>query len=168
MVSSYWYCWWVDRLGCLCVCDTQSICHPHCSWDALAVSDSSLIGSKFKPDLDDESGLANKLILQGCKVIGPFAALKNIILSMGLPKTHSTKVSFLSFTLIVFSWVQFLFCFCKQIMRCIMHKIVTGQGDQLSDLSTLANPEIVDVIKNKVVESAWVLASCWQSCYLDL
>ena len=35
-----------------------------------------------------------------------------------------------------------------------MHKIVTGEGDQLSDLSTLANPEIVDVIKNKVVESA--------------
>jgi len=47
------------------------------------VSDSSLIGSKFKPDLDDESGLANKLILQGCKVIGPFAALKNIIIVNG-------------------------------------------------------------------------------------
>ena len=41
-----------------------------------------------------------------------------------------------------------------QIMRRIMRKIVAGEGDQLGDLSTVADPGIVDVIKNKVAESA--------------
>lgn len=35
-------------------------------------------------------------------------------------------------------------------MRRIMRKIVAGEGDQLGDLSTLAEPGVVDVIKKKV------------------
>jgi acetyl-CoA synthetase len=35
-------------------------------------------------------------------------------------------------------------------MRRIMRKIVDGQGDQLGDLSTLAEPGVVDIIKQKV------------------
>jgi acetyl-CoA synthetase len=42
----------------------------------------------------------------------------------------------------------------EQIMRRIMRKIVAGEGDQLGDLSTLAEPAIVDVIKKKVAQSA--------------
>lgn len=38
-------------------------------------------------------------------------------------------------------------------MRRIMRKIVAGEGDQLGDLSTLADPSIVEVIKAKVAES---------------
>ena len=35
-------------------------------------------------------------------------------------------------------------------MRGPGDKILAGEGDQLSNLSTLAEPAIVDVIKNKV------------------
>ena len=38
-------------------------------------------------------------------------------------------------------------------MRRIMRKIVAGEGDQLGDLSTLADPSVVDLIKKKVAES---------------
>lgn len=38
-------------------------------------------------------------------------------------------------------------------MRRIMRKIVAGEGDQLGDLSTLAEPGVVDAIKKKVAES---------------
>ena len=37
-------------------------------------------------------------------------------------------------------------------MRRIMRKVIAGEGDQLGDLSTLAEPAVVDVIKNKVAE----------------
>lgn len=39
-------------------------------------------------------------------------------------------------------------------MRRIMRKIVAGEGDQLGDLSTLAEPSVVDQIKKKVAEDA--------------
>jgi len=45
----------------------------------------------------------------------------------------------------------------QQIMRRIMRKIVDGEGDQLGDLSTVAEPGIVDVIKKKVAESKWFM-----------
>jgi acetyl-CoA synthetase len=38
-------------------------------------------------------------------------------------------------------------------MRRITRKIVSGEGDQLGDLSTLADPAVVDIIKKKVAES---------------
>lgn len=37
-------------------------------------------------------------------------------------------------------------------MRRIMRKIVAGEADQLGDLSTLANPGVVELIKDKVAE----------------
>lgn len=66
-------------------------------------------------------------MLQVRKVIGPFAAPKKIYLVPDLPKTRSGK-----------------------IMRRIMRKIIAGEGDQLGDLSTLAEPGVVDLIKEKV------------------
>jgi acetyl-CoA synthetase len=86
--------------------------------------------SEFKYDPSDESGLIKELVLQVRKVIGPFAAPKKIFIVPDLPKTRSGK-----------------------IMRRIMRKIVAGEADQLGDLSTLAEPAVVDVIKTKVVES---------------
>jgi acetyl-CoA synthetase len=69
-------------------------------------------------------------VLQVRKIIGPFAAPKKVFIVSDLPKTRSGK-----------------------IMRRIMRKIVAGEGDQLGDLSTLAEPAIVDVIKQKVAAS---------------
>ena len=40
-----------------------------------------------------------------------------------------------------------------QIMRRILRKIVAGEGDQLGDLSTIADPGVVDLIKQKVAVS---------------
>jgi len=75
-------------------------------------------------------GLNKELVLQVRKVIGPFAAPKKIYVVNDLPKTRSGK-----------------------IMRRIMRKIVAGEGDQLGDLSTLAEPAVVDQIKAKVAKS---------------
>ena len=59
--------------------------------------------------------------------IGPIAKLDHIVLSPGLPKTRSGK-----------------------IMRRILRKIACGEGDQLGDISTLLNPEVVAEIKEIV------------------
>jgi acetyl-CoA synthetase len=86
---------------------------------------------EFNFDANDETGLNKELVLQVRKVIGPFAAPKKIFIVPDLPKTRSGK-----------------------IMRRIMRKIVAGEGDQLGDLSTLAEPAVVEVIKKKVAESS--------------
>ncbi|KAH8833725.1 hypothetical protein DL96DRAFT_1703377 [Flagelloscypha sp. PMI_526] len=85
---------------------------------------------EFTYDPNEEAGLAKELVLQVRKVIGPFAAPKKIYIVNDLPKTRSGK-----------------------IMRRIMRKIVAGEGDQLGDLSTVAEPGIVDHIKEKVASS---------------
>src|SRR6266852_1585761 len=86
--------------------------------------------SEFKYDRDNEEGLNKELVLQVRKVIGPFAAPRKVYIVPDLPKTRSGK-----------------------IMRRIMRKIVAGEGDQLGDLSTLAEPACVDQIKAKVAKS---------------
>jgi len=83
--------------------------------------------SEFTYDLTDEAALDKELVLQVRKVIGPFAAPKKVYVVPDLPKTRSGK-----------------------IMRRILRKIVAGQGDELGDLSTLADESMVDVIKDKV------------------
>ncbi|KAG9227010.1 hypothetical protein CCMSSC00406_0008982 [Pleurotus cornucopiae] len=86
---------------------------------------------EFSYDPNDETALVKELVLQVRKTIGPFAAPKKIYIVSDLPKTRSGK-----------------------IMRRIMRKIVAGEGDQLGDLSTVAEPGVVDVIKKKVAERA--------------
>jgi acetyl-CoA synthetase len=86
---------------------------------------------EFTYDRNDEASLAKELALQVRKVIGSFAAPKKIIIVPDLPKTRSGK-----------------------IMRRIMRKISCGEGDQLGDLSTLADPSVVEAIKAKVAASS--------------
>ncbi|KAJ7080109.1 hypothetical protein C8R44DRAFT_824442 [Mycena epipterygia] len=86
---------------------------------------------EFTYDTSNEAALAKELVLQVRKVIGPFAAPKKIYIVPDLPKTRSGK-----------------------IMRRIMRKIVAGEGDQLGDLSTVAEPGVVEIIKQKVAASA--------------
>jgi len=83
----------------------------------------------FEPS--SEPALAKELVLQVRKIIGPFAAPKKVYIVADLPKTRSGK-----------------------IIRRILRKIVAGEGDQLGDLSTVAEPEVVEIIKKKVAEGA--------------
>ncbi|KAF8733266.1 hypothetical protein AX14_003959 [Amanita brunnescens Koide BX004] len=85
---------------------------------------------EFTYDPEEEGSLVKELVLQVRKSIGPFAAPKKIIIVPDLPKTRSGK-----------------------IMRRILRKIVAGEGDQLGDLSTIADPGVVDLIKQKVAVS---------------
>ncbi|KAB5592953.1 Acetyl-CoA synthetase [Ceratobasidium theobromae] len=85
---------------------------------------------EFEYDPSQTTALTKELTLQVRKVIGPFAAPKQIYIVNDLPKTRSGK-----------------------IMRRVMRKIVAGEGDQLGDLSTLADPSVVEQIKEQVVKS---------------
>ena len=96
----------------------------------LGSSCTGFLFSEFKYDPGDEPALVKELVLQVRKVIGPFAAPKKVFIVPDLPKTRSGK-----------------------IMRRIMRKIIAGEGDQLGDLSTLAEPGVVDLIKEKVASS---------------
>ena len=60
--------------------------------------------------------------------IGPIAKLDKIQFTSGLPKTRSGK-----------------------IMRRILRKIACGEGENLGDISTLLNPEVVESIKKNVI-----------------
>ncbi|KDE09541.1 acetyl-coenzyme A synthetase [Microbotryum lychnidis-dioicae p1A1 Lamole] len=88
----------------------------------------------MKPDFNmndtNEASLSKELVLQVRKSIGPFSAPKHLILLGDLPKTRSGK-----------------------IMRRILRKVAAGEGDQLGDLSTLAEPEVVETIKTKTASS---------------
>lgn len=64
------------------------------------------------------------------KIIGPIAKPDQLLIVSGLPKTRSGK-----------------------IMRRILRKIAAGEGDQLGDISTLLNPEVVASIKQAVSTS---------------
>ena len=57
--------------------------------------------------------------------IGPVAAFKTATVVKRLPKTRSGK-----------------------IMRRILRKIATDEYDQLGDISTLSDPEVVDTLIN--------------------
>lgn len=82
---------------------------------------------EFKGSVDEN--LVKELTLQVRKVIGPFAAPKALYVVGDLPKTRSGK-----------------------IMRRVIRKIVASESDQLGDLSTLADPSVVEDIKAKFAE----------------
>lgn len=79
------------------------------------------------PDGDSEhitpQNIRRELVLQVRGEIGPFAAPKTVILIRDLPKTRSGK-----------------------IMRRVLRKIASNEADQLGDLSTLANADVVPAI----------------------
>ncbi|ORX99837.1 acetyl-coenzyme A synthetase [Basidiobolus meristosporus CBS 931.73] len=82
-----------------------------------------------KPEFSDKEDavLTKELVAAIRKHIGPFATPKKIFIVPDLPKTRSGK-----------------------IMRRILRKIVAGEADSLGDLSTVADPAIVDVLIAKV------------------
>ena len=75
----------------------------------------------------DEAKLYSEINQLISAKIGPIANLDRMVFVAGLPKTRSGK-----------------------IMRRILRKLAQGQGDQLGDISTLLNPEIVEDIKRRL------------------
>jgi acetyl-CoA synthetase len=76
-------------------------------------------------EVNDVTGFKNAIIQSVNKEIGPIAKPDKIQLVTGLPKTRSGK-----------------------IMRRILRKVASGELNELGDISTLLNPEIVDEIIN--------------------
>ncbi|KAI7855293.1 acyl-activating enzyme [Circinella umbellata] len=81
----------------------------------------------LKPGVDQNDNLEKELIIQVRKMIGPFAGPKRVHIINDHPKTRSGK-----------------------IMRRILRKIVNGEQDQLGDISTLADPTVVEALILKV------------------
>ena len=80
-------------------------------------------------DLKDRSAenLINEIRDMVTKIIGPIAKPDKIQIVPGLPKTRSGK-----------------------IMRRILRKIAEGDTDNMGDISTLLNPEVVaEIIKDR-------------------
>jgi len=75
-----------------------------------------------------EEALAAELREIITQEIGPIAKPDRLVIVPGLPKTRSGK-----------------------IMRRILRKIASGEADKLGDLSTLLDPEIVEIIIDKVI-----------------
>lgn len=80
---------------------------------------------------DEAVAIKKELVFTVRKEIGPFAAPKLILLVNDLPKTRSGK-----------------------IMRRILRKILAGEEDQLGDVSTLSNPQVVEHLITVVKGSA--------------
>ena len=81
------------------------------------------VSLKSNVEVDDLEAIKKELILTVRKEIGPFAAPKLILLVDDLPKTRSGK-----------------------IMRRILRKVLAGEEDQLGDISTLSNPQVVSQV----------------------
>ena len=76
---------------------------------------------------DDSERLIKEIREQISNTIGPIAKPDRVLIVSGLPKTRSGK-----------------------IMRRILRKLASNEMDQLGDISTLLNPEIVDEIKKEL------------------
>ena len=84
----------------------------------------------IKDSFKNTPELRKDLILQVRKSIGPFAAPKSVYIVSDLPKTRSGK-----------------------IMRRILRKILSGEEDQLGDISTLSDPSVVKSLIRTIHES---------------
>lgn len=78
----------------------------------------------------DKNNLSKEINQQITEHVGPIAKLDKILFVSGLPKTRSGK-----------------------IMRRILRKIASNEMENLGDISTLLNPEIVKEIIDKVNEN---------------
>jgi acetyl-CoA synthetase len=84
----------------------------------------------LKQGVAETPELVQALRAQVRQSVGAFAVPDHIIITPGLPKTRSGK-----------------------IMRRILRKILAKESDQLGDISTLAEPGVVDVLVEKVTQA---------------
>ena len=80
----------------------------------------------LKEGFEESDTIVKELKGKVREIIGPIATPDAILITPGLPKTRSGK-----------------------IMRRILRKIAANEADQLGDISTLADPSVVDVLKEK-------------------
>ena len=83
----------------------------------------------FQEHIHDDNQLKADILQTVSRLIGPIAKPDKIQFVPALPKTRSGK-----------------------IMRRILRKIAEGESDKVCDISTLLNPEIVEIIKEGVVK----------------
>ena len=74
-------------------------------------------------EIEEHTRIIDEISTEVRQQIGPIAQPDRILVVSGLPKTRSGK-----------------------IMRRILRKLATNEADQLGDISTLLNPEVVDEI----------------------
>ncbi|CAO1636365.1 unnamed protein product [Sympodiomycopsis kandeliae] len=118
--------------------ESALIQHPGVSESAVVGIPDEVTGQSIcayvalKPTFSYDSSdlLVKELVLQVRRNIGPFAAPKKILIVADLPKTRSGK-----------------------IMRRILRKIASNEGDQLGDLSSLADPSVVEKLKEDWAQS---------------
>ena len=79
----------------------------------------------------EEQNLQQEIIQTVSKIVGAIAKPEKVYVVNGLPKTRSGK-----------------------IMRRILRKIAEGHPEQVGDISTLLNPEVVEEIKGKVLQES--------------
>jgi acetyl-CoA synthetase len=121
------------------------ILHPSCSESAVVAVPDDLTGQAIvcfctlKGLESDEASLIKSLVMEVRSQIGPFATPKKIILVPDLPKTRSGK-----------------------IMRRILRKLASGEVslqdtkneqvlmEKLGDLSTLADPQVIHALIQKI------------------
>ena len=75
---------------------------------------------------EETEELIRELVKEVRNGVGPFASPDQIVVAPSLPMTRSGK-----------------------IMRRVLRKIVAGEADELGDISTLADPSIVDILIEK-------------------
>lgn len=98
---------------------------------------------------EDEDELVKELRLLVRSEIGPFAAPDVICITPSLPMV-SFDIQLIISTYCLYSDYSFYFFNQKtrsgKIMRRVLRKISAGEADQLGDVSTLADPGVVDVL----------------------
>ncbi len=105
------------------VCETAVVGYPH------SIKGNAIYAYVIcQEDITNQEKMKDQIIQLVSKEIGPIAKPDKIQFVKGLPKTRSGK-----------------------IMRRILRKIANGEGDELGDISTLLNPEVVHAIKKNVV-----------------
>jgi acetyl-CoA synthetase len=85
----------------------------------------------LKTGIDPTEALKKELVLHVRQTVGPIAVPEVIQFAEGLPKTRSGK-----------------------IMRRILRKIASGEMDNLGDVTTLADPSVVDRLKEGRISPA--------------
>jgi acetyl-CoA synthetase len=119
------------RLGTAEV-ESALVAHPSCAEAAVCGYPHEIKGTGIfayvilKDGFKEDAELIKGLIAQVRKEIGPIATPDKILITPGLPKTRSGK-----------------------IMRRILRKIAAQETDNLGDISTLADPAVVQALIDK-------------------
>eukprot|EP00923_Selenidium_pygospionis_P013954 GHVN01024045.1.p1 GENE.GHVN01024045.1~~GHVN01024045.1.p1 ORF type:complete len:695 (+),score=70.73 GHVN01024045.1:109-2193(+) len=87
----------------------------------------------LKSQVEDTPEIRKSIIASVRKQIGPIATPDYLIITTAMPKTRSGK-----------------------IMRRVLRKVACGEEDELGDLSTLADPSVVETLILKVAEAGVV------------